>query len=53
MPLPARTPKLPVSADYVRVQDRAPRELSPTEQLARQIEALAPAEDVSADMIPF
>jgi len=53
MPLPARTPKLAVSPDYVRVQDRAPRELSPTEQLARQIEALAPAEDVSAEDIPF
>lgn len=51
MPLPARTPKLPVSADYVRQQDR-PKASTSAEAIASQIEALAAA-DVIADDIPF
>lgn len=55
MPLPARSPKLIISPDYVRAKDRPARvSESPADQLARQVEALTvPADDLSADDIPF
>lgn len=55
MPLPARTQKLTVSADYVRQQDRQAREASPVDQIAQALDAWAtvPAADVSSDDIPF
>ena len=48
MPLAARTPKLPISAGYVRVKDRQAVDAGPVAQTAE-----APAEDVYADHIPF
>ena len=48
MPLAARTPKLPISAGYVRVQDRQAVDAGPVAQTAE-----APAEEVIADDIPF
>lgn len=53
MPLSARSPKLAVSADYVRVKDRAPKEPMPSVGALAEGADTVSVDDVTVDDIPF